>query len=123
MPNLRYTARGRPHNWQRRTSRVEYFGFSRALAIFDLLAIDDPVAPVPWRDGNWVLVIVPVAPRYAAPAFPSAALNGIPKPRSICRASSSLSVEVTIVIFMPCCRVNLSGLSSGNTSCSDRPKL
>jgi hypothetical protein len=38
MPNLRYTARGRPHNWQRRLSRVEYFGSIFDFAIFDLLA-------------------------------------------------------------------------------------
>jgi hypothetical protein len=36
---LRYTARGRPHSRQRRTSRVENFGFRKAIAIFDLLAI------------------------------------------------------------------------------------
>jgi hypothetical protein len=38
MPNFRYTARGRPHIWQRRTRRVENFGVSLALATFDLLA-------------------------------------------------------------------------------------
>jgi hypothetical protein len=43
IPNLRYTARGRPHNRQRRTSRVENFGFRFAIAIFDLLAIECPV--------------------------------------------------------------------------------
>ena len=31
MPNFRYTARGRPHNWQRRRSRVENFGFQLRL--------------------------------------------------------------------------------------------
>jgi hypothetical protein len=36
---LRYTARGRPHNLQRDTRRVENFGLLLALAIFDLLAI------------------------------------------------------------------------------------
>jgi hypothetical protein len=39
MPNLRYTARGRPHSLHRRSDRVENFGFRSALAIFDLLAI------------------------------------------------------------------------------------
>jgi hypothetical protein len=39
-PNLRYTARGRPHNLQRRRARVENFGTSFDLAIFDLLATD-----------------------------------------------------------------------------------
>ena len=38
MPNLRYTARGRPHSLHRRLSRVENFGVSFAFAIFDLLA-------------------------------------------------------------------------------------
>ena len=49
--------------------------------------------------------------------------NGIPKSRSNSRASSSLSVEVTSVIFMPWTRVNLSGFNSGNTNCSVRPRL
>jgi hypothetical protein len=35
---LRYTARGRPHNWQRRLARVENFGSRLAIAILDLLA-------------------------------------------------------------------------------------
>jgi hypothetical protein len=39
IPNLRYTARGRPQILHRRTSRVLYFGVSLALAIFDLLAM------------------------------------------------------------------------------------
>jgi len=38
-PNFRYTARGRPQSRHRRLSRVEYFGFFKAFAIFDLLAI------------------------------------------------------------------------------------
>src|SRR6185295_10758757 len=42
MPNLRYTARGRPHNLQRRTRRVVNFGFRKAAAIFDLLAMHFP---------------------------------------------------------------------------------
>ena len=37
-PNLRYTARGRPHNLQRRSCRDENFGSRLAFAIFDLLA-------------------------------------------------------------------------------------
>ena len=37
-PNLRYTARGRPHNRQRDSRRVENFGVRIAFAIFDLLA-------------------------------------------------------------------------------------
>jgi hypothetical protein len=39
IPNLRYTARGRPHIRQRLTRRVENLGFLWALAIFDLLAM------------------------------------------------------------------------------------
>lgn len=39
MPNLRYTPRGRPHNLQRVSRRVENLGGRAALAIFDLLAI------------------------------------------------------------------------------------
>lgn len=38
MANLRYTARGLPHNLQRRTPRVANFGTRLALAILDLLA-------------------------------------------------------------------------------------
>lgn len=38
MPNLRYTARARPHILQRRLSRVVNFGVSLALANFALLA-------------------------------------------------------------------------------------
>src|SRR3954454_3641520 len=38
MPNLRYTARGRPQSWHRRLRRVEYLGVSLAFAILDLLA-------------------------------------------------------------------------------------
>ena len=39
MPNLRYTARGRPHNEQRRFSRVEYLGVRSDFSIFALLAM------------------------------------------------------------------------------------
>jgi hypothetical protein len=39
-PNFRYTARGRPHNWQRLSARVLNFGVRFALAIFDLLATE-----------------------------------------------------------------------------------
>jgi hypothetical protein len=38
---LRYTARGLPHNWQRTSRRLEYFGSLAAFAIFDLLATAD----------------------------------------------------------------------------------
>jgi hypothetical protein len=39
VPNLRYTARGRPQSMQRRTIRVEYLGVRFAAAILDLLAM------------------------------------------------------------------------------------
>jgi hypothetical protein len=39
VPNLRYTARGRPQSMQRYTFRVENFGGRFAAAIFDLLAM------------------------------------------------------------------------------------
>jgi len=39
VPNLRYTARGRPQSMQRCTFRVENFGGRFAAAIFDLLAM------------------------------------------------------------------------------------
>ena len=39
MPNLRYTARGRPQSLQRELRRVENFGVIFAFAILDLLAI------------------------------------------------------------------------------------
>ena len=42
MPNLRYTARGRPHSWQRFSRRVLNFGTLFALAILDLLATEFP---------------------------------------------------------------------------------
>jgi hypothetical protein len=38
MPNLRYTARGRPHILQRRTMRVENFGVRADFAICPLVA-------------------------------------------------------------------------------------
>jgi hypothetical protein len=38
MPNFWYTARGRPHSWQRFSRRELNFGVRFALAIFDLLA-------------------------------------------------------------------------------------
>ncbi len=38
MPNLRYTARERPHSLQRRLRRVVNFGARLALANLDLLA-------------------------------------------------------------------------------------
>jgi hypothetical protein len=40
MPNLRYTARGRPHKRQRFSARELNFGVRLALAIFDLLATE-----------------------------------------------------------------------------------
>ena len=40
MPNLRYTARGRPQSLQRFSRRELNFGSAFALAIFDLLATE-----------------------------------------------------------------------------------
>jgi len=40
MPNLRYTARGRPQSLHRFSRREENLGTLLALAIFDLLAIE-----------------------------------------------------------------------------------
>jgi hypothetical protein len=40
MPNLRYTARGRPHRRQRFSARELNFGVRLAFAIFDLLATE-----------------------------------------------------------------------------------
>jgi hypothetical protein len=37
--NLRYTARGRPHNWHRRSLRELNFGLRFAFSLFALLAI------------------------------------------------------------------------------------
>ena len=99
VPNLRYTARGRPHSMQRRTARVEYFGFRAAAAIFDLLALVSYASP--------------------SPSF----FRGIPIARRNSRASSSLRADVTSVMFIPCGRVYLSGLISGKTICSESPRL
>lgn len=62
--------------------------------------------------------------RYAAapPSSPSF-LSGTPIARRNSRASSSVRAVVTSVMFMPCGRVNLSGLISGNTICSESPRL
>ena len=46
MPNLRYTALGRPHILHRRLRRVENLATSLALAIFDLLATKKPAGNV-----------------------------------------------------------------------------
>ncbi len=71
--------------------------------------------PVVFRAGRWP------GGRYAA-ASPSF-LRGMPIATRNCRASSSLRAVVTNVMFIPCGRVNLSGLISGKTICSDRPRL
>lgn len=44
MPNLRYTARGRPHKRHRLFRRVANFGGLFALLILALLAIDSALA-------------------------------------------------------------------------------
>ena len=111
VPNLRYTARGRPHSMQRRTIRVENFGGRFAAAIFDLLAIWSSLSASPLQDA------------YAAASAPSSFFSGTPKPLSSSRAAASDLAVVTIVMFMPWGRVNLSGSISGNTICSESPRL
>jgi len=97
VPNLRYTARGRPHSMQRRTTRVEYFGFRLAAAIFDLLAmVIHSVSrgrPAPRRRTR----------RYAA-ASPSF-FKGSPIATRNSRASASVRAVVTKVMFIPWGRV------------------
>lgn len=121
MPNLRYTARGRPQSWHRRRSRVENFGGRFALAIFDLLATTNTLSegtqiPRPRRPSR--------RNRYFLRVGGGCSLwNGIPSWVSSSRDSSSVALRTTKVMFIPCTRVNLSGFSSGNTSCSDRPRL
>lgn len=120
---------------QRCTLRVENFGGRLAIAIFDLLAIDDSNEgrrygrncslqepkvrqhlPTPW----------PTTDRpchyAAAPSSPSF-FNGTPIARRNCLASSSFLADVTSVMFIPCGRVYLSGLISGKTICSESPRL
>ena len=121
VPNLRYTARGRPHNMQRRTTRVLNFGGRLAAAIFDLLAMDDPVDLLTQPSGP--APAAPIPGRYAAASPSPSFLSGIPIARRNSRASSSEPADVTSVMFMPCGRVNLSGLISGNTICSESPRL
>lgn len=57
---------------------------------------------------------------YAAPDLVfsvSSTLKGMPKPRSSSRASLLVRAVVTIVMFIPCARVYLSGFNSGKTNC------
>ena len=107
VPNFRYTARGRPQSMQRRTIRVEYLGFRFAAAIFDLLAM---------------VVSVGCGLSGHAAASPSF-FRGMPIARRNWRASSSVRAVVTSVMCMPWGRVYLSGLISGNTICSESPRL
>lgn len=110
MPNLRYTARDRPHKRQRRFTRVENFGVRFARANLDLLAT--AYSPQFKADGD-----------QAASVDEPLVRNGIPNAVNSINASSSLRAEVPIVIFIPCTLVNLSGLISGNTNCSVSPML
>jgi hypothetical protein len=122
VPNLRYTARGRPQSMQRRTIRVENFGFRWAAAILDLLAMVSSVRAAfsirysVGQPGGRAEV------RHYAAASPSF-LRGIPIATRNCLASSSVRAVVTKVMFIPCGRLNLSGLISGNTICSESPRL
>src|SRR5262249_949687 len=52
-------------------------------------------------------------------SFAPSVFIGTPSASSSILASSSLSLVVTMATFMPCTCVYLSGLSSGNTSCSE----
>lgn len=104
--NLRYTARDRPHTPHRRMRRVENFGFSPALCIQAFVAIGFVTRLAGIRR-------LKVRFRYLR--------NGIPISVSSVRASASFRADVQMVTFMPCWRVTLSGLISGNTVCSLRP--
>ena len=79
MPNLRYTARGRPH------SRQRLFRAGGELRR----------AQSPWRSSIYLPCSPVPSVRSELPALASACSvrNGIPKPRSSSRASSSLSVR------------------------------
>ena len=117
-PNLRYTDRGRPQNVQRFSFRVLNLGVRFAFATFDLLATGDfPVFLENQLRG------VNEQRRYAASVFFLSCLNGMPNISNRSRASSLLFADVTIVMFIPCGRVNLSGFSSGNTNCSVKPSV
>ena len=94
MPNLRYTARGRPQSMHRRTSRVENFGGRFAAAILDLLAMDPLLSSL-------VVGSVLGIRRYAAASPSPSFLSGSPIATRNSRASSSDVAEVTKVIFMP----------------------
>lgn len=98
-PNFRYTARGRPQSRHRRLSRVENFGFFKAFAIFDLLAIWRPSknshfqihAVFQYSVHALIQITLLIGGRYAAPLpFASAVLNGMPRPRKSSRDSSLL---------------------------------
>lgn len=51
------------------------------------------------------------------------ARNGIPNISKSLNASSSVLAVVTMQMFIPCVRVYLSAFNSGNTKCSDKPRL
>ena len=100
VPNLRYTARGRPQSMHRRTSRVENFGGRLAAAIFDLLAIPSFFGVDPQPAG-----LTGARCRYAAASPPPCFLSGSPIATNNSRHSSSVPAEVTNVMFIPCGRV------------------
>lgn len=82
---------------QRCTVRVEYFGVRFAAAIFDLLAMVVPecLSRVPALAGPFR------RNRYAAASEPSSFFSGTPRAFRSVFDSSSLSVVVTIVMFIP----------------------
>lgn len=116
------------------TLRVENFGGRLAIAIFDLLAIDDSneaaKRPQLFNQGPQLRQHLPrlrtthdrPCHYAAAPSSPSF-FNGTPIARRNCLASSSFLADVTSVMFIPCGRVYLSGLISGKTICSESPRL
>jgi len=116
MPNLRYTARGRPQIRHRRSWRLEYLGVRSALAIFDLLAMQFGPLVLSAPTGAGAGGLLHRSPLHAA-------RSGIPSFLNKTRASSSLFVLVTSVTFIPWGLEYLSGFNSGKTNCSVRPRL
>src|SRR5262249_47498101 len=104
MPNLRYTARGRPHIWHRRLRRVVNFGVCFAFANFDLLAtVHSLFCNLSVDSSRQQPVIVPwisQATRYFfLDSFTSSVWNGMPICVSSSRDSSSVAFLITKVMF------------------------
>src|SRR5690606_26780207 len=108
MVNLRYTALGRPHSWQRRSCRVLNFGLRFALAIFALVAIGKFVVRDEESEGET--------------GRDQSLRKGMPNSFRSSSPSSLLWADVTMAMFIPCRFFTLSALISGNTFCSVRPR-